>query len=223
MNAISKPIVRASLRVLLAAVALAGVGCSGQSLVLKPEVEVPPPLATQLPLHVAVHYPDEFRGYVYEENSDDRQNWSIDCGPSQVVLFDRVLPSLFAEVSQADGVPFAGPPGLDAILVPKVEEMQFALPHETRTDMYEAWIRYSVTLYQPDGTKIAEFPLTGYGKSTTSLFEGREEGLNSAINAAFRDVGARLTLGFRNNQAVKPWLAAKQAEADPETDPEAGP
>ncbi|MEJ8566363.1 hypothetical protein [Elongatibacter sediminis] len=202
-----------ALRLMVVSVVAVAVTACSQSMVLKPEAEVPPPLASQLPLHIAVHYPEEFRTYVYEENSDDRQNWSIDCGPSQVVLFDQVLPALFAEVSHVNEIHAAAGSGLDAILVPRVEDMQFALPHETRTELYEAWLRYSITLYEPDGRKITEFPLTGYGKSTTSLFSGREDGLNSAINEAFRDVGARLTLGFRNNQAVRPWLLAKQAEA----------
>lgn len=216
MNTATNPLARAPLWILLVLVAMAGAGCT-QSMVLKPEADVPVPLATQLPLHVAVHYPEEFRNYVYVENTDDRQNWSIDCGESQVELFDTVLPSLFAQVSRADGIPYTAESGVDAVLVPAVDQMQFALPHETRTDLYEAWIRYNITLYTPEGQEITQFALTGYGKSTTSLFESRDDGLNSAINAAFRDAGARLTLGFRNNQAVKPWLAAKQAEREPET------
>jgi hypothetical protein len=199
--------------VLMAVAMLASVGCT-QSLMLQPEAEVPVPLAMQLPLAIGVHYPEAFRNYVYAENTEDRPNWAISCGPSQVALFEAVLPSLFSRVVHVDVTSRPDDPELDAILMPEVEEMQFALPNETRTEMYEAWIRYKITMYQPDGQPIVEFPVTGYGKSTTALFKGKDDGLNDAINSAYRDVGAKLTLGFAQVGAVQPWLADKQAESN---------
>ena len=70
-----------------------------QSLTMEAQTDVPTPLAIQLPLSMAVIYDDEFRNHIYQENSEDRPNWAIKSGDSQVELFDRVLPSMFSEIS----------------------------------------------------------------------------------------------------------------------------
>lgn len=193
---------------LTAALVLGAPGCT-RSLVLVAETDVPTPLAVSVPLNIGVHYTDAFRNYVYTENSEDRPNWEIKFGASQVMLFDRVLPAMFSKVTRIDDIKHAGNPALDAILVPEVEEMQFAMPNETRTDLYEAWVRYRIHLYGADGQQIVEMPVTGYGKTTTELFKGRDDGLKNAINSAFRDVGAKLTLGFARHRVVQQLLAGK--------------
>ena len=178
-----------------------------QSLTLQTKSDVPAPLVTQLPLHIGVYYKDEFRNYTYTENSEDRQNWSIASGTSQVALFDQVLPSMFVDISHVKDL--AGGDDMDAVLVPQVEEMQFALPHETKSTFYEAWIKYKIGLYDERGRLIAEWPLTGYGKSSTAFLKSRDQGMLAAVNAAFRDIGAKLSLGFVRVNAVRQWLAGK--------------
>ncbi|MDT8319493.1 MAG: hypothetical protein RQ826_03090 [Xanthomonadales bacterium] len=197
---------------LMALLVMALLGCT-QSLVLKTTTDVPVPLATKLPFEVSVYYPEGFRNYVYEENTDERPNWAIQCGESQVALFDQILPSVFSRVVQVDGVSPLNGRNVDAILVPEVVEMQFALPHETRTGMYEAWVKYIVHVYDSEGQPVAEWPVSGYGKTETATFTGRDEGLNIAINSAFRDVGAKLTLGFAKLEPFKQRLAGKQYES----------
>ena len=196
----------------MALAVMALLGCT-QSLVLKTTTDVPVPLATKLPHEVAVYYPEAFRSYVYEENTEERPNWAIQCGESQVTLFDRVLPSVFSRVVHVDGVSQLNGRTVDAILVPEVVDMQFALPHETRTGMYEAWVKYVVHVYDPEGQPVAEWPVSGYGKTETAMFTGRDEGLNVAINSAFRDVGAKLTLGFAALELFKQRSAARQSES----------
>ena len=46
-------------------------GCN-QSLTMETQTDVPTPLSIQLPLSMAVVYDDEFRNYIYQENSEDR-------------------------------------------------------------------------------------------------------------------------------------------------------
>lgn len=191
-------------RLCLIALALMAAACQ-QSMSIKVASEVPVPLMTQLPLSLGVFYDGELLNYVYEEDSDERSNWKIDSGASHAALFARILPAMFRQVTEVAGAPTAAP--VDAVLVPRVAEMQFALPHETKTDFYEAWIKYEMTLLDPQGERIAAWLVTGYGKSSTEFMKSRDKGLNAAVNQALRDAGARFALGFPRVAAVKTWLA----------------
>ena len=205
-----KTMIRVSTRRLLVAITCLFVLAScKQSFNLQTQSDVPVPLVTQLPLNMGVYYKDEFRNYVYTENSEDRQNWSIDSGSSQVALFDQVLPSMFANTTQVNGLDASVGSNVDAILVPQVEEMQFSLPRETRSEFYEAWIKYKIALHDNKGDIIAEWPVTGYGKSSTEFLKSRDKGMLAAVNSAFRDIGAKLSLNFTKVNPIRQWLASK--------------
>lgn len=180
-------------------------GCTS-SFNLQTKAQVPTPVVSQLPLIMGVYYDDKFRHYVYEENTDDRKNWHIDNSKSRIALFQQILPSMFQTVQEVSGTSTAAGDRVDAILSPQVEEMQLSLPKETFSDLYEAWIKYKIRLYQPDGELIAEWPLTGYGKAEQGFFNSRKKGLNSAIDEALRDIGAKLAIGFSKQEAVRRWL-----------------
>jgi len=181
------------------------VGCT-RSLMMETTSDVPAPLVAQLPLTVGVYYDVKFRTYVYEENSEDRPNWAIRSGAAEVELFDRILSSMFEDTQQVSSLSVATGSGLDAIVAPAIEEMQFALPFETKTDLYEVWIKYTIRVHQADGDLISEFPLTGYGKSSSEFLKSRDAGIQAAIGVAFRDAGAKLALGFPNVSDIREWL-----------------
>lgn len=195
-------------RILLIAT-LATLAACTQSLSIQTKSDVPTPLITQLPLNMGVYYEDQFRNYIYTENSEDRPNWSIDSGASQVDLFNQVLPSMFISVVPVDGLTAAESSNIDAILVPHIDEMQFAMPYETKTEFYEVWIKYKLNLHDKNGDLIAEWPVTGYGKSSIEFLKSRDEGLQTAINSAFRDIGAKFSLNFSRVTEVRQWLASK--------------
>ncbi len=179
-------------------------GCGG-SVAMKVEADVPAALVMRVPVTVGVHYPPEFAGYVYREDSEERPDWAIDAGSSQKAIFDRVLGSLFERVVPVDGTRASG---VDGIIEPAVEAMQFATPEETRLDVYEAWVRYRVRLYAPDGTLLAEHPFAAYGKAEKPGFlASKTDGLREAVGVALRDAGARFAVGFAETQGVKDWLA----------------
>lgn len=180
-----------------------------QSLTMETKTDVPTPLMTKLPLKMGVYYDDKFRNYTYEENSEDRPNWAIKSGISQVELFDQVLPSMFQDVSHLDSISDNSDSTIDGILAPEVEEMQFALPNETKSDLYEVWIKYKVKLLNANGDVVADWPVTGYGKSSTEFLKSRDKGLQAAINSAFRDAGAKLSLNFTRIPPIRQWLAEK--------------
>ena len=175
-----------------------------QSVSLKVDTEIPTPVIARMPVKMGVFYRDELRNYVYEENSEERPNWKIESGSSHVALFDQITSSMFVETKEVAGT--TADTTIDAVLSPNVAEMQFALPAETKTDFYEAWVKYNMELYNRDGSRIANWSVTGYGKSSTEFMKSRDKGLNAAVNQALRDAGAKFALGFSKVADVSAWL-----------------
>ena len=183
-----------------------------QSVSLKVDTEIPTPVIARMPVKMGVFYQDELRNYVYEENSEDRPNWKIDSGSSHVALFNQIISSMFVETKEVGGT--TADTTIDAVLSPSVAEMQFAMPAETKTDFYEAWVKYNMELYNRDGSRIANWSVTGYGKSSTEFMKSRDKGLNAAVNQALRDAGAKFALGFRRVADVNAWLEQFDSSAD---------
>ncbi len=183
-----------------------------QSVSLKVDTEIPTPVISRMPVKMGVFFSDEMRNYIFEENSEDRPNWKIESGSSHVALFDQIISSMFVETKEVAGT--AADTTLDAVLSPSVAEMQFALPEETKTDFYEAWVKYNMELYNRDGSRIAGWSVTGYGKSSTEFMKSRDKGLNAAVNQALRDAGAKFALGFHRVEDVGAWLEQFDASAD---------
>lgn len=185
-------------------------GCSSSINLQVGGEKLPTPLASQIPLTLGVHYNDNFRNYIFKENSEAREDWTIDYQQPRLTLFDQILPTMFQTVESITDIKAPGASaGLDVILEPDVIETQVALPEETHSDNYEAWIKYGIKLYQPDGEVISEWQLTGYGRSPDTMFTSKQQGLNAAINLALRDIGARFVLDFRKAPGVREWLASK--------------
>lgn len=193
-------------RLLFLATLVLAAACT-QSVKIKVDSEVPVPTVARIPLTMGAYYDPALRAYAYTEDTEDRPDWNIDSGESQVQLFDRILPSMFDAVQPVAGT--SGATGVAGVIAPRVAEMQFALPTETKTDFYEAWIKYQLQLYDADGQLVAEWPVTGYGKAETAMLKSKDDGLSTAINLAMRDAGAKLALGFEHVQEVRRWLAQK--------------
>ncbi len=183
-----------------------------QSVSLKVDTEIPTPVIARMPVKMGVFYRDELRNYVYEEDSEERPNWKIESGSSHVALFEQILSSMFEETKEVPGT--TADATVDAVLAPGVAEMQFALPAETKTDFYEAWVKYDMALYDQAGSPIASWSVSGYGKSSTEFMKSRDKGLNAAVNQALRDAGARFALGFPKVAAVSAWLEQVDSSAD---------
>ncbi len=183
-----------------------------QSVSLKVDTEIPTPVISRMPVKMGVFFSDEMRNYIFAENSEDRPNWKIESGSSHVALFDQIISSMFVETKEVAGT--AADTTLDAVLSPSVAEMQFALPEETKTDFYEAWVKYNMELYNRDGSRIAGWSVTGYGKSSTEFMKSRDKGLNAAVNQALRDAGAKFALGFHRVEDVGAWLEQFDPSAD---------
>lgn len=181
------------------------VACS-TSVSLKVDTSVPQPLIDPREMRIGAYYESAFRNHIYVENTDDRPNWNIETGSSQVALFDQLLGSSFVTVIPMDHV-YDGITRVDAVIAPKIEEIQLATPRETLQEFYEAWIKYNVSLYDSDGNLVVIWPMTAYGRTRSGRFTSDETGLNGAIESALRDAGAKFTIGFFEDPGVKQWFA----------------
>ena len=184
-----------------------------QSMILETELDIPQPIDTILPLDVAIFYKKSLREYIYSENNDDRRNWAITIGPSQIAIFDQVLPSMFSNIEVIDNLDEAKYQNYNAIIVPEIKDIQFALPYETKTKVHETWIKYIIRIQGADGEFITDLNLTGYGKSqpNTSIdfLLDEREGLVISTNEAYRDLAAKIIVSFQSDPIIKKWLDAK--------------
>jgi hypothetical protein len=187
---------------LLAALLLAG--CTTTAVEVQGEFPTGA-VVEKLPLSMGVLFTEEFRAYTLAEPIPTRGDWTIDIGSAQVAMFQSVLPAMFERVEEVDSVEAAE--GLDAVLVPRVEEMQFAIPFQTKSNFFEVWIRYQLTLHDPaTDTVIAAWPLTAYGRTRDAMLEGAEPAIRQAAIMALRDAGAFLAIDFRKTRELEPWL-----------------
>ncbi len=170
--------------------------------------DFPSPLISKLPYSVGVHYPENFKNYTYKEASKDRQKWIIIAGDAQTELFQTVLPGMFESVSQFDTLPpYEIPPDVDMIISPTLTAFEYTLPTETSIKVYDIWLKYNIQVFSNQGSLIADYNMTAYGKTPVGgILSTNEAALNLAIVAALRDAGANLILDFAKVPEIRAWL-----------------
>lgn len=100
-------------------------------------------------------------------------------------------------------------PAVAGIIVPSIQEVQFAIPKQTGGEFYEVWIRYRLDLYDANGSRLGEYLLIGYGKANEANFGGLGQAspaLNQATIWALRDAAALLSFQFRYQPESQNWL-----------------
>jgi len=180
-------------------------GCAARTITL--DGTYPSPLVGKAPLTVGVYYPRELRDFAYTEidDSSGKDQYIIQSGASQLKLFNTLLPAMFERVVPLDE-PTTDQSGIDAIFVPTIAEFQLGLPDKTKLKVYEVWLKYNMRLTQPDGTYIADWVMTAYGKSPTEGFQSVDAGVQNAATVAMRDLAASFTLGFNEIPDIQEWL-----------------
>lgn len=160
----------------------------------------------KLPLRIGVHFDEAFRTHTLAEPIPQRGDWSIAIGAAQVEMFRSVLPSMFDAVVELDD-PLAAA-AVDAVLLPRVDQMQFAIPFQTKSNFFEIWIRYELTLREPGSERIiASWPLTAYGRTRDAMLDSATVAIEQASVMALRDAAAFLAIDFGNTRELTPWLA----------------
>ena len=196
-------------RALGLATALLLTACAGNVTV---EGEFPTPLVDQRDLAVGVVANPKFQNFEYEEKSKDRLKWTIGTGGAQEKLLYTLLHAMFREVTTLQDLPAGATPApVDLVLVPRVKEFQYAMPRETKVNIFEVWIKYSIQVYDRQGAMLADWVMPAYGKTPTAFLKSEDDALNQAVIMALRDAGANFITGFDKVPEIKAWLSTPRS------------
>jgi hypothetical protein len=185
------------------------------------EGEFPPPLLSPLPLTLGVYYDPAFRAHEFHDISTSRSesDWIVRTGPAQIKMYDILLTGMFDrvvmlnEIPRKDRVAAVDAAHVDAILVPHVEELQYAIPRHTKVNVFEVWLKYRFDVYDTDGELLTDWTMTSYGKTPTAFLQGAEAAVNLAAVVALRDAGANFAMNFPRVPEVQALLDTRQAPA----------
>lgn len=183
--------------------------CSAKEVVI--EGDYPVPSISPLPLTVGVYYDDSLTDFTHTEvdETSGKEQYIVQTGRSQPAMFNSLLQGTFSDVVQVESLENVQTdyPQVDVVFVPLIDEFQLGLPRKTRLNSYEVWIKYNMRLSELDGTQIADWVMTAYGKSPSELSDGN--GITNAANQALRDLAASFALGVRDVPEVRDWLATR--------------
>ncbi|MEH6616661.1 MAG: hypothetical protein V7699_02380 [Porticoccus sp.] len=190
--------------VLLLASVLTG-ACSTDIIV---DGDYPSALTRQLPHHVGLVLDDTFTHYTFE--SSQEQEVTMALGESQIELFNQIFGDMFESKTRLNTINQASTSKVDLVVVPHVEEVQLAMPFETRLNVFEVWLKYNLQVFDSEGEPIADWLMTSYGKTQSRLMTSEKEALNQATTEALRDAGVQLVIGFHRVPEIRDWLASQQ-------------
>jgi hypothetical protein len=179
--------------------------CSSQVIV---ESRFPTPLVEPLPVRMGIVLDKELYDYIYTEDVPDQSVWTIALGDANVAMLEPLFKKMFRETRKVDGVPVAADASLDGVLRPRLDKFEFDVPVGQRDKFVEVWMQYVLTLYEPGGDTVVEWPVSGYGKY--ELGKKREEAVQKAAIVAMREVGATISTKFADQPQVSEWLGEKK-------------
>jgi hypothetical protein len=181
-------------------------GCGSTQVIV--ESNFPVPLVDPLPLRMGVLIPDELYNFIYTEDIPDQSLWTIALGDANVAMLEPMFKKMFQETTDVDAVPLAGGvAGLDGVIEPKLEKFEFDVPVGERDEFVEVWMQYQITVYEPDGATVLQWPVSGYGKS--ELLRDQEDAVQRAAIVAMREAGATISTKFSQQPQIKDWLGGK--------------
>lgn len=176
----------------------------------------PPPLMQPLPVTLGVWYDQEFEEHEFFDEAKGRADstWIVKTGDAQVQMWSQLFDRMFAQVKKMDGKPAPEQmnPVVDAVLIPRVDELQYAIPAHTNIKVYEIWMRYGFDLVTTSGEPIAQWTMTAYGKTPTAFMQSDEAAVNLAAIVALRDAGAHFITSFQKVPEVAQWLEDLQQQ-----------
>ncbi len=190
-------------------------GCGPAEVVVKGNF--PTPLMQKIPITLGVWYDDEFAHHEFFEEAKTKteSSWLVRTGEAQVQMWDSLLDGMFVRVVRLSAAPGPGQtePAVDAVLIPRVQELQYAIPAHTSVKVYEIWMRYKLELVTTAGKPIADWTMSAYGKTPTAFLQSDQEAVNLAAVMALRDAGANFATTFTKVPAVQAFLQRKLSTA----------
>ena len=161
-------------------------------------VQFPDPILEPYELSAGIRYPADVADFVHKEDPELQPEWEIRLGEANLRLFRKLFGAMFAEVTELDTDPNVPvPEGIDLVIEPRLEELEFSVPQQTNTDQYVVWLRYNFRFLHPDGQLISDWRVTAYGQEDENdLGLGSEDAMKEAAVKALRDVAASVVTGF---------------------------
>jgi len=208
------PLARSRLRSLAVAGAACLAGCGGSQVIV--ESTFPKPLVEALPVSMGVIIPDELYNFIYTEDIPDQSLWTIALGDANVAMLAPLFEGMFRQTTDIDSLAVAATDSsLDGVIEPKLEKFEFDVPQGERDKFVEVWLQYQITVYEPSGATIIEWPVSGYGKS--ELARDAEDAVQRAAIVAMREAGATIATKFSEQPQIKEWLGGIGHDAAPVT------
>ncbi len=162
-------------------------GCSSQVTVSDPLI--PDPVVEEIPISVAVKFPDVFEHFVHEEQVIDGQKWTVDLGRSNILLFTKLFRAMFNDLTVIGDDVDARDMPIDALIEPSIDAFEFSVPGQSGTSSFAVWIRYRIKIFDSEGKLFANWPISAYGKSLSTAMGG-DDALHRAAVLAMRDAAA---------------------------------
>ena len=191
---------------------LLGSGCVSRT-EIQLSYDLPDPLIQSLPLRAGVYYAPELDNLVFEEKIQGLGSYKIELQDTQSTMFQTALDALFDDVVPIESFD-TQPAGLDLLIVPRLVEFQISVPQQTRSELYEVWLRYSMELYTPQGQEIHKWGFAAYGKVNLQDYQTLSNrdfyALEDASQWALRDAVATISFFFVKEPKIKSWLATVQ-------------
>ncbi len=211
------PLDRSKLRWLAVAAGVFLGGCGGSQVIV--ESTFPTPLIDPLPVSMGIVIPDELYNFIYTEDIPDQSLWTIALGDANVAMLEPLFKKMFQTTTDLDSLAAAAGNGtLDGVIEPRLEKFEFDVPAGERDEFVEVWLQYQITVYEPGGATVVQWPVSGYGKS--ELIRDPEDAVQRAAIVAMREAGATISTKFSAQPQVKDWLGGK-SNAAPATGPQA--
>jgi hypothetical protein len=178
-------------------------GCGGSQVIV--ESTFPRPLIEPLPVSMGVVIPDELYNFIYTEDIPDQSLWTIALGDANVAMLEPLFEGMFRETKDIESLAEAsGDTSLDGVIEPKLEKFEFDVPQGERDEFVEVWLQYQITVYEPNGGTVIQWPVSGYGKS--ELLRNAEDAVQRAAVVAMREAGATISTKFSEQPQIKQWL-----------------
>lgn len=177
---------------------LASSGCKKE---IDPDYRVPPPLFEPLPITLGVYYGDAFRDARLTNGSSAGLDFVILVGRANISLHDQLLSDMFLETVPLESR-FAPPKGatrLDAIIEPEISA--FSYDWDVNSGDASVDIIYSYTMSAPDGERLVQWTVRGYGYSREGI--GIIGALDNGIQIAMRDAAARFVVTVHEDPAIR--------------------
>lgn len=155
----------------------------------------------KIPVTVGLRMPDNFYGFVHQEEVYGKDEWSIDLGNANAAFFTQLFGYMFREVKVLGKGDDPAALDIDALVEPSIDAFEFSAPSQSKTSAFAVWVRYRIKVFDRDGKEVANWPVSAYGKSSTESVSDAES-LQRAAVLAMRDAAALMIMKLETETGI---------------------